>query len=382
MAAIVSQNEEAISKQTNGFVRLLDVVNPARSEDNIKILIGLQRKYPELRLLTASIIVQTSNFDLQTLSFKKFEAPQNMNFLDYIMHVLDSPQQMELVTSFFEVDSTPFPLLDPKTKREMTSHEYFRARIIERAFYGLQMLSDSKSTQEAVLSSRYMLTIDKAIDARYYWTPYEEALVNNTILRLEESMVQRPEKKISLNQQDMPNLNSLFQSLLRLNAYDAFIRLDPIMAEPISYYPERVFRCPPENMLAYVAIQHFTRDYESFDSYSKAARQPDWILLGGCKELSDNNGVQATDIELSRLQELASKLDIDAIREETDSDRKAVLIQAVLEQKPLDIEYQITCIESPYSHFMPEPRIKNSPFSLRASLFTRVVRIREQTRLQ
>lgn len=330
-------------------------------------------------MLTASITIQTSIFDLQSLYVTKLAAQQDMNLLDYIIHVLKTPKQMELINSFYDVNSTSFPLLDPKTKREMTSHEYFRARIIERSLYGLQL-----QAEEMQVTSFYVGVIENAIEGRCYWSGFEEALVNNTILRLEELLSTRSEEKKSFNLKNMNELTRLFRTLLSLNVNDAFILLDPAAAEPILQKDTSHIQAHLDSLTFCKAIQQYTRDYECFDHYSKSVKQSTWTLLAGVDDLRSKNGVQSTDINQSHLQELAKKLDTNSIREEIDCDRKSILVRAVLEQKPLDVEYQLHCIGSPYSHFIPVARTETAHFLQlqMAKKFARNVRVPEKARLK
>lgn len=368
VASIVSETEKEASMKNDSEVPAVSNLH-----NNIQILASFIQKYPELRMLTASIIVQTSNFDLQKLSVTKFASPQDVSFLDYILHVLRSSA---LINSFYDLDSISFSLLDPTSKREMTSHEYFRVRIIERALYGLQLLSDPQ------LAKFYVETIERAIQGRYHWSTFEDALLMNTIFRVEELISRRLDDKISLNQNIMTELTRLFQILLSLNINNAFIQLNPFTAEPILQMKQTFFQAQTllQNLTFCQAIQQYARDYERYDLYAKLAGRSDWVLLTRFDDLLQNNGIQSTDVNISQLQESGKKLDIHSIREETDNDRKSLLVRAVLEQLPLDVEYQLSCITSPYSHF--SYGIKSEKVNIKGSRFTRSFQVLEKPRLR
>ena len=329
---------------------------------------GFLCKYPELKMLTAGITVQTSTFDLQSLSVTKLATPQDINFFEYIFHFVDCS---ELIQIFYK-NSTSFPMLDPKTKREVTSDEYFRARIIERALYGLQLLP---ITEEKQFEDFYTSTIKYAIEGRCYWSHFEEALLENTILRVEKLMSMRMEQ-VSLIHHKMQWVVQLYVKLLSLNVSDALIQLNPVEAESI-FRRKKVSEGHLDYLTFCKAIQQYTRDYGRLDAYSKQANQPNWVLLSECNELREKNGFHLPAVDVNLLQEAANKLDIHAIREEKIDDRKAIVVRAVLQEKPLDIEYQLDFIASPYNHCGEETDTPKVPIR-----FSRTVKIQKKARLE
>ncbi len=398
VAQIVLQNDIGLATELSNsgvnasILTLSEEKNPVILQ-NTQILSSLLQKYPELRIITADIMIQTAYFDLKTLFYTTPTAPHNMSFFDYIMHVPKISIRKELLQSLYDVNTMSFPLLDSTTKREVTSHEYFRSKIVEKSLYGIHILFDPKTHDEKLLHSFYVEAIKNAIETRYYWSIFEEALINNTIARVEEMISVRIKGKMSLLQQNMIDLNDLYQILLNMNINNAFIQLDPATAESILQtnndinaifredltFSKALFR---EDLTFCKAIQQFIREYECFDPYLKSPKEFDWILFSNFTDLELNKIVQGMNTDILHLQEFGKNLDVTSIREETDDDRKALLVRAILENKLLDTEYQLSSVFSPYCHSSAEAILRIQSIFENRSKFSRIVRVKQKTQLK
>lgn len=285
------------------------------------------RRYPELRLYAAEYKIETNIFEAASLSFKKLEKPQEISFLEYIIHVIETTSydvHSFLLKSFFEYTLPAFTIRcggEP-----LSSHEYFAEKIAQSCLTALNIMAETVESREE-LHFEYLLYVYTAIIRDTFRnkciSSSFQCEFNNRILSELQSLSTKFAATKILPQQ-LFYLNRLLCFQARDQNVQAFAKLNPTLINTL--FGKKKPELTKKQLAILNFFQYTDRNYQNLEVYSHEIenvthREP---LLPKQPQV---------------IQEKTEKIRSDSIRFEEDPNKRAALARAVLEAKPLDLQH-------------------------------------------
>ena len=324
---IVSDNESAWIKlsESESYENLT-----VQIDQNLYLLSALLSKYPELRIHVSEAKVQTKIYDQKTLHFTELSEPQEMAFLDYLIHVispLSYPQNAGAIRCFYG-DFTPAFNLQVEGE-VMTSHEYFRGLIISKSIAALSILSEKKRVPDyRSLLNVYSKLIRDALDSEFSQS-VGNAFFCKILGDLEKIICKFVSNGKSLT--DLKDVYRLYVTQLWQQTGSAFCKMD-------ARFP--LDSCPLEDNapLCVRALLYQDRDYSKLESYAPL-KDGDTGRIP--KKLYEEEKVM--EKEVVQAGTLEPKL------RKFDDNTKALIVRAIIEGKELTNDFVINFGRDYYS---------------------------------
>lgn len=298
-------------------------------DGNFQLLSMILKKYPELKSYAAEEKISTQVFDMKSYLFTELAEPQETTFLDYAVHVLQTPAfpvHASVVTCFFERYTPAYTL--KHGDEIITSNEWFAGMVIDKCLQALSAFAANADIEECKrhqLQFVYAQTIRNALRSEWVSSEYATKVNNKVISELEAI--------INVNLAHGRTLKDLFtlHEVVRIQTHvqiaQAYAQLDPMHAQ--ENLPKNSREAIREEYHCLRSLLHFGRDYEKLDQYYSKT-QADVLV--------DRDPVKGESEKLH------------AIRIESNENRRALLVRAIIEGKPLDYQYVFSHGTAYYAH--------------------------------
>lgn len=330
--------KEILFKDEENYSHFNAATAKTKIDDNghdLILLSLLLRKYPELRATIAEYRVKTEVYDLDNLAFKQLTEPQELSFLEYILHVIQPltyPLHAGILTSFLERGTVSYVL--EYNSELLTSHEYFGEIVIQQSLKALSKIvldASLDNTLQYQLQFVYTQTIRSALRTQWLNCPYANRANKRVITEIEAIVTKGVMQGRFLN-----NLFGLFE-ILRIQIHEqicqAFMHLDENRA--LARFPYQGFDdFTPEEYRSMRSVIYYDHDYAHLDDYL-GKDEGDLISAS-----SENLPQQVHTSEEKKKTENTSSI-------EADHSHKCLLLRAVLQGKNLDYKHAFN-LGSPY----------------------------------